>query len=101
MKAILLFWVFALSNTIVFAEDKKDLNPEPKYAYAEVLIELYKDGRHEEYLKKSSGFKHLDEKILKAVKEAQFKPITNKNIDRMYLTQPFTIELSDTEIKQN
>lgn len=30
-----------------------------------------------------------------------FKPITNTNIDRMYLTQPFKIELSDTEIKKN
>ncbi|MGN8006804.1 hypothetical protein ACTJJH_02280 [Acinetobacter sp. 22301] len=65
------------------------------------MIKLYQDGRHEEYLKKSSGFQHLDEKILKAVKEAKFKPLTNKNIDHLYLTQPFNIELSDTEIKKD
>lgn len=101
MKAILLFLVFAISNTIVLADDKNDLKPEPKYAYAEILIKLYQDGRHEEYLKKSSGFKHVDEKILKAVKEANFKPIKNKNIDHLYLTQPFNIELSDTELKKD
>jgi len=101
MKAILLFLVFALSNTFVFADDKNDLKSEPKYAYAEVLIELYKDGRREVYLNKSSGFKHIDEKIMKAVKEAQFKPMENKNIDHLYLIQPFNIKLSDAEIKQD
>lgn len=99
MKAILLFLVFIISNTVVLADDKNDLKTEPNYAYAEVLIKLYQDGRHEEYLKKSSGFKHVDEKILKAVKEATFKPITNKNIDYLYMIQPFNIELSDTELK--
>lgn len=40
-------------------------------------------------------------KKLKAGKEAKFKPITNKNIDHLYLMQSFKIELSDTELKKD
>lgn len=44
--------VFAISKTFLFADDKNVLSPEPRYAYVEVLIKLYQNGRHEEYLKK-------------------------------------------------
>lgn len=99
MKALLVILFFILSNTLVFAEEKNESKLEPKYAYAEVLIKLFKDGHHEVVLKKSSGRKQLDEKILNAVKEAKFKPITDKDLEYVYLTQPFTIELDGNETK--
>ncbi|WP_151716734.1 energy transducer TonB [Acinetobacter sp. TUM15071] len=95
MKNILRFLALFLISADVFAVDE-NFKREHKVVQAEVLIKLYKDGRHDVLLKKSSGSNQIDEKIINAVKKATFKPIEDKKVEYpILITQPFEIELDD------
>jgi|GEM_PF-3539844 len=111
IKRYLISGLFAISLSMNIHANEETLSaqttkPGPKDLTAEARIKLYKNGSFEVVLTKSSGDPEQDEKILKAIRAANFKKFQEKLNLRykyvdypIYFSQPFIITPATEEIK--
>ena len=106
VKILLILMQAFFSCAYANSQIEESVQPISQILTAEVRIKLYEHGSHEVFLTKSSGDPQLDAKILRSVKEANFKKFQEdlhlryKYVEYpVYFTQPFKITAGSEEIK--